>query len=85
MLDQDYTQILRSHKLVTLYQTIHEVYVDFNIDKNMLRILTDYYFDACYPGADYIVVTQDEALEAIADVAKIKKEVDSFIERHEKE
>lgn len=48
----------------------------------MLPILTDYYFDARYPGADYITVSQQEALEAIDAVETIKKVVDSFIIQH---
>lgn len=82
LLDKDYTTTLRSHKLTTLYQTIHEVYPDFQLDKNMLRILTDYYFDARYPGADYIIVSQQDALEAVDAVETIKNIVDAFIKRH---
>lgn len=82
LLDRDYTSVLRSHKLTTLYQAIHEVYPDFQLDKNMLRILTDYYIDALYPGADYITVSQQDALEAVEAVETIKGAVDSFIERH---
>ena len=82
LLDRDYTSVLRSHKLITLYQAIHEVYPDFQLDKNMLRVLTDYYFDAQYPGADYITVSQQEALEAVEIVEAVKDTVDSFIKRH---
>lgn len=45
----------------------------------MLRVLTDYYIDALYPGADYITISQQDALEA---VEAIKETVDSFIEQH---
>lgn len=81
MLDKDYTQTLRSHKLMTLYQAIHSRFEDFILDDNMLRILTDYYFDARYPGADYIMVTREDALEAIRGVETIKYAVDTFIEK----
>lgn len=82
LLDKDCTVVLRSHKLITLYQAIHEVYPDFELDKNMLRVLTDYYFDACYPCADYITVSQQEALEAVDAIEAIKDAVDSFIKQH---
>ena len=38
MLVKDYTQILRSHKLMTLYQAIHSKFEDFILDYNMLRV-----------------------------------------------
>ena len=81
MLDQDYTQTLRSHKLMTLYQAIHSRFEEFILDTGMLRVLTDYYFDARYPGADYITVTREDALEAILGVESIKYAVDLFMKK----
>lgn len=81
LLENDYTQVLRSHKLITLYKAINDIYPDFILDKNVLRVLTDYYFDARYPGADYIVVSRQNALDAISGVEEIKKAVDIFMGR----
>lgn len=84
MLDRDYTHTLRSHKLMTLYQAIHSKYDHFILDENMLRILTDYYFDARYPGADYIIVSREDAIQAISGVESIKCAVDAFIKNIQK-
>lgn len=61
---EDYTDALRSHKLVTLARVIEkELQIDFN--RKDLQYLSDFYFDARYPGTDYVRLTKEEAEEAI--------------------
>ena len=43
--------------------------------------MTDYYFDAQYPGADYIIVTREDALKAILGVESVKCAVDAFVKK----
>lgn len=75
--EEDNTDSLRSHKLVNLYSTIVGQGVEISLNKDDLRFLTDFYFDARYPGNDYIVVTLEDAERAIEIVdtvfVKVKK------------
>lgn len=69
--EEDNTDSLRSHKLVNLYTTITEQGVELSLNKDDLRFLTDFYFDAQNPGNDYIVVTLEDAKRAIRIVEEV--------------
>lgn len=61
---EDYSALLKGHNLVKLYKAILEDNIDLHLSLGMLRTLKDYYFDANYPGDNFILITKDELLEA---------------------
>ncbi len=73
---EDNTDILRSHKLVNLYNTILSQDIDIVLNKDDLRFLTDFYYDARCPGNDYIVVTIEDAERAIAIVDEVVHQIE---------
>ena len=71
----DVTSILQSHNLKNIYTKIQEAGVDLNLCKKDLSMLKDVYFDARYPGENYIDVNQEDC----ADYVRIMYDVVSAV------
>lgn len=71
-------EIMRSHKLKTLAKGImNELdFVSINLDD--MSYLTDYYYDARYPGVDYTIVTEEEARRCL-EIAKVILEMTNSV------
>lgn len=61
----DVTSILQSHNLKNIYTKIQEAGVDLNLCKKDLSMLKDVYFDARYPGENYIDVNQEDCADYV--------------------
>ena len=72
--------VLKTHNLPKLDYVIKESGIDLGLDIRDLRMLKDFYFDARYPGENYIRVSKEEANECIAIVDYVKRKVANFIE-----
>ena len=72
--------ILKTHNLKRIADGITECYPDFNINVRDAAYLKDFYFDARYPGENYMVVTKTECEAALEIMYKIIKEVNRFRE-----
>lgn len=71
LVEEDNTELLRSHKLRTLESTIESQLGDCVMSKDDARFLTDFYFDARYPGDDFILVTYEDVNRCIDIVSKV--------------
>lgn len=58
-------KLMCSHNLRALYLEIHSVCPQFVLDKGALSMLKDFYFDAKYPGANYVDVDWESCAECI--------------------
>ena len=58
--DEDVSDLLRKHNMKRIASRLNELYPDLELDTIGLAYLTDYYFDARYPGDDFSVVTEKE-------------------------
>lgn len=58
--DEDVTDLLRKHNMKRIASRLNEQYPDLDLDTIGLAYLTDFYFDARYPGDDFSVVTEKE-------------------------
>lgn len=56
------TRVLGTHNLNTIYIDIRKEDVNFVLDRKELAFLTDFYFDARYPGDSYVDVDYETAL-----------------------
>lgn len=75
--DDDVDKVLKSHKLNTLVGRIEKaVGYSLDVDSNMLRFLSDFYFDGRYPGVDFIVATKEDAQKGYAVTKQVKGQVD---------
>ena len=83
--EEDPREILRSHKLQSIYLTINRIYPEFQLNRNDLLFLSSFYYDARYPGVDFIMVDSEDATRCIQIVEEVKLVVDKFIENYTKQ
>ena len=77
--EEDPREILRSHKLQSIYLTINRIYPEFQLNRNDLLFLSSFYYDARYPGVDFIMVNEEDAIRCVQIVEEVKMAVDEFI------
>lgn len=77
--EEDPREILRSHKLQSIYLTINRIYPEFQLNRNDLLFLSSFYYDARYPGVDFIMVNEEDAIRCVQIVEEVKVAVDEFI------
>lgn len=70
---------LKSHSLVKLNNILIESGIDLELSKGDLAILKDYYYDAKYPGDNFIVVTKEDADHALYVVEEVKNMVENYL------
>lgn len=58
-------RLMHTHNLRALYDTIHEVKPDFYLNRGELSMLKDFYFDAKYPGDNFVVVNRETCEECL--------------------
>lgn len=63
LVDPEAKLILQSHNLKNIYIRIKEAGVDLGLNKNALSALKDVYFEARYPGENYIDVSYEDCSE----------------------
>lgn len=66
LVNEDITDLLRKHNMKKMASKLNEVYPDLQLDTIGLAYLTDFYFDARYPGDDFYTVSKDEFDKCIA-------------------
>lgn len=59
-LEDDVTDLLRKHNMKKIASHLNQLYPDLNLDTIGLAYLTDFYFDARYPGDDFYTVSKDD-------------------------
>lgn len=71
--------MMRTHNLKVLYRYIKEAIGDLSLDITELAFLNGYYFEARYPGYDFIVVTKEEAKQCLDITEKVKNEAERLL------
>ena len=83
-------KLMNGHNLRALYMEIHKVLPEFFLDKGALSMLKDFYYDAKYPGDNFVVVDRTECLETMYETIravneereKLELPVEEFEERY---
>lgn len=57
---EDITDLLRKHNMKRIAAKLNEICPDLKLDTIGLAYLTDFYFDARYPGDDFYTVSKEE-------------------------
>lgn len=78
----DYT-IMSSHNLKKLIKELKRYYPDCRLDEKEYKWLGDFYFETRYPGDDFTVVSEDEAVECLVLTNKLKEWVDNIDKQKE--
>lgn len=58
-------KLMNGHNLRALYIAIHNVLPSFLLNKGSLSMLKDYYFDAKYPGDNFVMVDRESCIECL--------------------
>lgn len=64
--DEDVSDLLRKHNMKRIASRLNELYPRLGLDTVGLAYLTDFYFDARYPGDDFYTVTEKELKKCLA-------------------
>ncbi|MFI3238603.1 MAG: HEPN domain-containing protein [Lachnospiraceae bacterium] len=71
--------ILRTHNLRVLVNKIKERYPDSSLNSIECKWLGDFYFDARYPGDNYVVVSKEDAYTAIEIADRILDSINEIL------
>jgi len=58
--DEDVSDLLRKHNMKKIASRLNEMKPELKLDTIGLAYLTDFYYDARYPGDDFYTVTKEE-------------------------
>ncbi|MFI3172899.1 MAG: HEPN domain-containing protein [Eubacteriales bacterium] len=77
--DSSCIPILRTHNLRVLVNKIKERYPDSKLNSMECKWLGDFYFDARYPGDNYVVVSKEDAHTALEIATNILDEINEIL------
>ncbi len=78
--DSSCISILKTHNLRTIVNKIIERYPEASLNSMECKWLGDFYFDARYPGDNYVVVSKDDAYMALEITEKILEVVNDILD-----
>lgn len=73
---------LKTHNLIKIYKILIDSDIDLKMNKGELSLLKDFYFNARYPGDDFIEVTKDEANDCLSIVEEVKQKVEDYLAKN---
>lgn len=71
-------KLLNGHNLRGLYDAIHQEIPNFILDRGSLSMLKDFYYDAKYPGENYVNVSREECVECLETMYSVVDAVNSI-------
>lgn len=83
--DPDGLSTMRTHNLRTLVSKIKEYFPETLLSSKDCKWLGDYYFEARYPGDNFVVVSEEDGLECLRILELIRKEIGMLLEQIKKE
>ena len=79
--DSTCISILKTHNLRVLVNKIKERYPNIRLQSMECKWLGDFYFDARYPGDNYVIVTKEDAYQSLLITEHILECVNSILEK----
>lgn len=76
-------KLMLSRNLRAIYDAIHEEDSEFNLDRRSLALLKDYYYDARYPGDNFVTVTKEEFIDLLNILMDVIQEVETWRSNHD--
>lgn len=68
-------RLMNSHNLRAIYDAIHQNVPEIHLNRGDLSMLKDFYFDAKYPGDNFVVVDRDTCIDCLQVMYEVIKEV----------
>ena len=66
LLEEDVSELLRKNSLKKIAAKLNDIKPELELDTIGLAYLTDFYFDARYPGDDFYTVSKEEFEKCLA-------------------
>lgn len=82
--DQTCIDLMKTHNLRTLCNKINTK-CTMTVSSRDCKWLGDFYFEASYPGKNFVVVSKDDALECLDLAKQIKEDTDRILAEIKKE
>ena len=79
--EADAVSIMRTHNLRTLVNRIKDVIPGINLSSKDCKWLGDYYFEARYPGDNFVRVNEEDARECLRITEEIRDVVTHEMDR----
>lgn len=79
--DSSCISILKTHNLRAVVNKIKERYPECELDSYECKWLGDFYFDARYPGDNFVEVNEEDAHRAIEITEKVIRIVKNILDR----
>lgn len=73
--DPDGVLIMKTHNLRTLVNKVKQYYPEIPLNSKDCKWLGDFYFDARYPGDNFVEVNEEDALECLKITEEIRTAV----------
>lgn len=74
----DIEELLKTHNLRKIYMAVDKEKKSFKLDAKDLGYLKDFYFDAKYPGDNFVWVTKEECAECLHIMYEVLFEVNKL-------
>ena len=81
--DPEAVTLLKTHNLRSLVNKLKEQIPGIPLDSRDCKWLGDFYFDARYPGDNFVTVSEEDALECLRITEHIRETVKEEIEAFE--
>jgi HEPN domain-containing protein len=78
--DTDVLTLMKSHNLRAILNKLKEK-LDFPVSSRDCKWLGDFYFDARYPGDNFLITTKEDAEEALSILEHIRKATSDILEK----
>lgn len=77
LIDEDVSDLLKKHNMKKIASKLNQIMPELCLDTIGLAYLTDFYYDARYPGDDFYTVTEEEFQKCLSvmydTVGKLKE------------
>lgn len=80
LVDEDVSDLLRKHNMKKIASKLNELNPELQLDTIGLAFLTDFYFDARYPGDDFYTVTEAEFKKCLSIMYDTLTRLQTFVE-----
>ena len=78
LLEEDVSELLRKNSLKKIAAKLNDIKPELELDTIGLAYLTNFYFDARYPGDDFYTVSKEEFEKCLAIMYDTVKKLKSF-------
>lgn len=78
-------KLMHTHNLRALYDAVHNIEPQYELDRGKLSMLKDFYFDAKYPGDNFVTVTKQDCQECLDTMYDVVSQTNQFRQRYELE